>query len=271
MERSSSFNSDGAASGRSCIGGISTNFGVESTARDAYERSYRPGVRRGRDGGNERRGARVRHHDHLPETRTRALDGRRARWHLGGRTVGVTSERGTGVFGEQSAKQPWPTKLMQMNGIANSHARRRIFLSTGLVALLAFAIAAVPALASSGRAHSGAVAPGHRPGHRVRQPPASADPGRHSPGGRWRGLDDDRPGGPLHAHRAGNDSSRDRISRLSGSERAGKSPGGGQREDVSFDADSLHAIARHDLGPALSGADARKGAQRDRVWSGSCR
>ena len=46
-----------------------------------------------------------------------------------------------------------------MNGIAISHPRLRVFFSTGLVAIAAFAGAAVPARASTGRLHPGSAAP----------------------------------------------------------------------------------------------------------------
>jgi hypothetical protein len=48
---------------------------------------------------------------------------------------------------------------MRMNGIAISHPRLRVFFSAGLVAFVAFAGAAPPARASTGRLHPGSAAP----------------------------------------------------------------------------------------------------------------
>ncbi len=55
------------------MGGIATNMGVESTARDAYERGYAQILGGRRHGELDRRGARFRRHRHLPASRARPL------------------------------------------------------------------------------------------------------------------------------------------------------------------------------------------------------
>ena len=71
------------------LGGIATNYGVESTARDAYERGYALVLRRGRHERAQRRRSRVCPDQDLPANRAR-LDEQRGAWGLSLRpSVGI--------------------------------------------------------------------------------------------------------------------------------------------------------------------------------------